>query len=121
MRLTFFGMACYIAGMTQQLCQSHPELFYSPDLEPDPEVWSSADSDTKRELAVKQLERERECIKVCVECPVMMECRQWVKDIGLPVYGVVGGLTKYDRGQRTLTDLYIANHLDPRRKNAKRS
>lgn len=96
-----------------KLCQSYDNasLFLDPDIEPYPHDWKEADATGKFVMAVKKQFKEKACVAICSECPFLMECREELEASTLPVYGVVAATTPAQRGNRSLVDVYIGNHL----------
>ncbi len=91
--------------MDEAACRGQEDLFDAVALEWDPrsrEAHSLAPVERASQKSAYD-EAVAACLKVCAQCPVLTQCRDWVEATPLRVYGVVGGLAPDDRHTPTLT------------------
>jgi hypothetical protein len=99
-------------GMGNQIpCQINPDLYSDPaldiDIDDDDWVRLSRDEQVAR-LEAKNIV-EQAAVDSCMDCPLMLQCREWGQRMGANVFGVVGGLTMEERSETTVA----VSLLDP--------
>lgn len=77
-------------------CTAHPELFHAPDgtaLEDQEAV--PEPSRARREPPAARRARIDQAVELCLDCPLMLACRDWARATGAP--GVAGGESEGER------------------------